>query len=275
MAQGTVRWFNAEKGFGFIEPDQGGDDVFVHFSAIVDEGGFRSLEEGQRVDYDPTPGQRGMQAENVRPESGAPRRRDDRRDGPDRRGPSERGPQGRPQDRGHYDRGQDRAPRGGGRGGIVVQGTVARYDGDRGFGFVVPDDVFVHASAVRGGGELAEGDRIEFELVAGDRGLQAEGVRLLSAGRGGDRRSGGEPRRAPGRQPERRAAGGDAVQGTVQWFNPTKGFGFILADDTGEDVFVHASEVADGVLDEGERVEFSRVAGDRGMSAVGVRPLDN
>ena len=267
MAQGTVRWFNAEKGFGFIEPDQGGDDVFVHFSAIVDEGGFRSLEEGQRVDYDPTPGQRGMQAENVRPESGGPRRRSGGEDRRDRA----------PHDRGQHEGGQrDRGQRGGGgRGGIVVQGTVARYDGDRGFGFVVPDDVFVHASAVRGGGGLAEGDRIEFELVAGDRGLQAEGVRVLSAGRsGGDRWGGGEPRRGGGRQPDRRSGGQDTVQGTVQWFNPTKGFGFIAADDTGEDVFVHASEVVDGVLEEGERVEFSRVAGERGLSAVGVRPLD-
>src|ERR1700760_2012072 len=48
MAQGTVRWFDPAKGFGFIEPQDGGDDVFVHFSAIADTGGFRTLEEGQR-----------------------------------------------------------------------------------------------------------------------------------------------------------------------------------------------------------------------------------
>ncbi|WP_146251483.1 cold-shock protein, partial [Modestobacter versicolor] len=46
-----MRWFNAEKGFGFIEPDGGGEDVFVHFSAIADDGGYRSLEEGQRVEF--------------------------------------------------------------------------------------------------------------------------------------------------------------------------------------------------------------------------------
>jgi len=73
MAQGTVKWFNAEKGFGFIEPDDGGDDVFVHFSAIADEGGFRTLDEGQRVEFTSGPGQRGPQAEAVSPLGGAPR----------------------------------------------------------------------------------------------------------------------------------------------------------------------------------------------------------
>ena len=68
MAVGTVKWFNAEKGFGFIEPDDGGSDVFVHFSAIADRGGYRSLDEGQRVSYDASPGQRGLQADHVEPE---------------------------------------------------------------------------------------------------------------------------------------------------------------------------------------------------------------
>ena len=64
MAQGTVKWFNGDKGYGFIAVE-GGPDVFVHFSAITG-GGFRSLEEGQKVEFDITQGQKGPQAENVR-----------------------------------------------------------------------------------------------------------------------------------------------------------------------------------------------------------------
>jgi CspA family cold shock protein len=64
MAQGTVKWFNAEKGFGFIEQDGGGPDVFVHYSAI-NTGGYRSLDEGQKVSFDVTQGPKGPQAENV------------------------------------------------------------------------------------------------------------------------------------------------------------------------------------------------------------------
>ena len=63
MAQGTVKWFNAEKGFGFIERD-GGEDVFVHFSAIQGEG-FKTLDEGQSVEFDIVEGPRGPQAANV------------------------------------------------------------------------------------------------------------------------------------------------------------------------------------------------------------------
>ena len=63
MAQGTVKWFNAEKGFGFISREDG-DDVFVHHSAIVGEG-YRSLDEGQQVSFDVTQGKKGPQASNV------------------------------------------------------------------------------------------------------------------------------------------------------------------------------------------------------------------
>ncbi|WP_037577604.1 cold-shock protein [Phaeacidiphilus oryzae] len=67
MANGTVKWFNGEKGFGFIEQDGGGPDVFVHYSNI-NAGGFRSLDEGQKVTFDVTQGPKGPQAENVTPQ---------------------------------------------------------------------------------------------------------------------------------------------------------------------------------------------------------------
>jgi CspA family cold shock protein len=66
MASGTVKWFNAEKGFGFIAPDGGGADVFVHFSAIKAQG-YKTLNEGQAVTFDVVKGQKGPQAENVVP----------------------------------------------------------------------------------------------------------------------------------------------------------------------------------------------------------------
>ena len=66
MAQGTVKWFSAEKGFGFIAQDAGGPDLFVHWKAIESDG-FRTLNEEQRVEFEVVEGPKGLQAENVRP----------------------------------------------------------------------------------------------------------------------------------------------------------------------------------------------------------------
>ncbi|WP_425330379.1 cold-shock protein [Trujillonella humicola] len=261
MPQGTVTWFNAEKGFGFIAPEDGGDDVFVHFSAIEASGGFRSLEEGERVEFEASQGQRGPQADRVRSLGGGGGGRSGGDRGGDRR---------------------DRDDRGAGRGaGGRSQGTVARFNAEKGFGFIAPDDggddVFVHYSAIDEAGyrELQEGQRVEFDAVRGQRGMQAEAVRVVGGGgggRGGRSDRGGRSEQGGGRGGY--GGGGGRVQGTVARFDADKGFGFIEPDDGGDDVFVHFSAIDDSgfrSLDEGQRVEYEPVRGQRGMQADGVR----
>ncbi len=71
MATGTVKWFSDEKGFGFIQ-QAGGPDVFCHFTAILDDGGFRSLNEGDEVEFETEQGKKGLQAKNVKVTRAAP-----------------------------------------------------------------------------------------------------------------------------------------------------------------------------------------------------------
>jgi CspA family cold shock protein len=168
MASGTVKWFNTAKGFGFIQPDDGGADVFVHISA-VEQAGLRSLNEGDLVDFE---------------------MEQDRRSG-------------------KLSAGQ-----------LVVtgQGAAPARSGGGGFG------------APRGGG---------FDRAPRGGGFGGGG------GYGGG-----------GRSPGQASGSGD---GTVKWFNPTKGFGFIQPSNGGEDVFVHISAVEQAGLrglNEGQTVAY-------------------
>jgi CspA family cold shock protein len=192
MASGTVKWFNTAKGFGFIQPDDGGSDVFVHISA-VEQAGLRGLNEGDLVNFE---------------------LEQDRRSGKLSAGQL-------------VVTGQGAAPsRGGGGGG-------------GGGGFDRP----------RGGGGGFDRPR--------------------SGGFGGGGGGGGRPAGDP--------AGAGA--GTVKWFNPTKGFGFIQPDDGGQDVFVHISAVEQAGLrglNEGQQVAYDLEADRRSgkTSATNLRVND-
>jgi|SRR5579859_1217451 len=195
MASGTVKWFNTAKGFGFIQPDDGGSDVFVHISA-VEQAGLRGLNEGDLVSFE---------------------LEQDRRSG-------------------KLSAGQ-----------LVVTGhgeAPARGGGGGGGGFDRP----------RGGGFGGGGGG--FDRPRGGGGF---------GGGGGGGRPAGDP------------AGAGA--GTVKWFNPTKGFGFIQPDDGGQDVFVHISAVEQAGLrglNEGQQVAYDLEADRRSgkTSATNLRVND-
>jgi CspA family cold shock protein len=201
MASGTVKWFNTAKGFGFIQPDDGGSDVFVHISA-VEQAGLRGLNEGDLVNFE---------------------LEQDRRSGKLSAGQL-------------VVTGQGAAPsRGGGGGG-------GGFDRPRG-----------------GGGGFGGGGGGGFDRPRGGGGGFGGG------GGGGGGRPSGDP------------AGAGA--GTVKWFNPTKGFGFIQPDDGGQDVFVHISAVEQAGLrglNEGQQVAYDLEADRRSgkTSATNLRVND-
>jgi CspA family cold shock protein len=213
VPQGTVRWFDPERGFGFLAPEDGSADLFVHASEIVGDGGAKLLREGQAVEFEVGEGDRGPQAKRVRVT-------------------------------GDVAAGT----------ALGVLGTMAWYEPSKGYGFARPDDggaeVFVHSSAIVTGGVLAEGQRVAFLVTEGERGLQAEHVVPLGPGAG-----------AP--------AASDSADGTVSWYDEDKGFGFITPDGGGDDVFVHARALTEGLtwLTEGDRVAYDVVQGDRGPQA--------
>ncbi|WP_287913772.1 cold shock domain-containing protein [Cellulomonas sp.] len=315
MPQGTVRWFDAERGFGFLAFDDGSDDLFVHASEVVNDDGSNLLREGQAVEFEVGEGARGPQARRVRVTGDL----------------AADAPVGVLGTVSWYEPGKGYGfvtPDGGGAeifvhssaivvGGVITEGqrvaflvvegekgpqadhllplgadagrqaasdgadgTVTWYDAEKGFGFVTPDagggDVFAHASALAGGlTELAEGDRVTFDVADSDRGPQARDVRLVrgpghrSAPARGRSTPGGRP--APGRRSDAPARGGEGV---VVRYDDERGFGFIAPDAGGDDLFVHVSVIRGGeVLEEGDRVRFKVRQSDRGPQADAVELL--
>jgi CspA family cold shock protein len=219
VPQGTVRWFDPEKGFGFLDLGEGSEDLFVHASEIVSDGAIRVLREGQEVEFEVGEGDRGPQARRVRVTG------DHAADAP-----------------------------------LGVLGTVAWYEPAKGYGFVSPDggrpQIFVHSSAIVGGGVISDGQRVAFLVVDGEKGPQAD--HLLPLG------------------PEAAQRAADGADGTVSWYDTGKGFGFITPDNGGEDVFVHARDLSRGLTElyEGDRVKYRVTAAEKGPQSSDVRLVD-
>ncbi|WP_322645572.1 cold-shock protein [Oerskovia flava] len=216
MPQGTVRWFDADRGFGFIDLGNEAEDLFVHASEIVGDDGPKQLREGQAVEFEVGEGSRGPQARRVRVTG---------------------------------ERAAD-AP-------VGVLGTVTWYEPAKGYGFVTPDDgrgeTFVHSSAIVGGGVISQGQRVAFLVVDGEKGPQADHLLPLAA--------------------EAARPASDGADGTVSWYEDAKGFGFIAPDAGGADVFVHVKALGSGLteLSEGARVTYDVVDGDKGPNARNVQ----
>jgi CspA family cold shock protein len=315
MPHGIVRWFDAERGFGFLAPDDGSPDVFVHASEIVGDGGSKVLREGQAVEFEAGKNDRGPQALRVR---GSAEQAAGGAVGllgtinwyeptkgygfasPDGGGPDifvhssaivtggvvtdgqrvafvvvegERGPQAA-----HVvPLGPGAGLSAGAGGADGADGTVSWYDEDKGFGFINPDsgagDVFVHARALAEGLTwLAEGDRVAYEVVGGEKGPQARGVHLVQ---------GAEPQTAPQRSAPGAAAGpasrevpARGGEGVVARYDGDRGFGFITPDAGGDDLFAHVSVImGSGPLQKGDRVRYAVRQSDRGPQADRVERL--
>jgi CspA family cold shock protein len=173
-----------------------------------------------------------------------------------------------------------------------VRATVKWYNPSKGFGFVAPDDgsrdVFLHVSAVEQAGlqSLDEGSIIVCDLADGQKGLQVSAIHSVEAGSAPAQRS---TRPSPGSRDPRQSVSGyddygygskpgsaETLEGTVKWFNPDKGYGFIAPDQGGKDVFVHIRAVERaglGTLQQNQRVRFAQRVGQKGPEADGIEVI--
>ena len=259
----TVKWFNPVKGFGFLTPTDGSPDIFCHLSAVA-RAGFDTLPEGATVTCEVEQARQGMQvwqihavdASTASPaRSGVPPRRD----------------------YGHLH--GERAPASGRR----VAAMVKWFNPAKGFGFLVPDDgspdVFCHASAVQDAGydTLLEGATVTCEVAEGRRGPAVSSIVAVDASTAMAEPAGRfEPDRSRGQRRWDRSEPAGPVEehhGSVKFYNAAKGYGFVVPDDGGPDVFVPGivlNRAGLGGLETGQRVSVMVEQGKRGLQAADI-----
>jgi CspA family cold shock protein len=167
-----VKWYNPTKGFGFVTPNDGSADVFLHVS-VVEQAGLQSLDEGAILVCDLADGQKGAQVSTIHSVEAGSAHRSNR--------PTTGSRYPRQGVSGYDDYGYGSKPSRGG----TVEGTVKWFNPDKGFGFIAPDqggkDVFVHISAVERAGlsTLNENQRVRFTEKAGQKGTEADGIEVI------------------------------------------------------------------------------------------------
>ncbi len=262
----TVKWYDSAKGYGFLEPPDDSPDIFCRKPALVAVG-LDVLLAGATVDCETMQGHRGPEVSRIRAvdfSTASPNPAAGNESRAERPGPA-----------------QAAAPVSGRR----IRALVKWFTPDKGYGFLEPEDgsadVFCHLNDVQASGHetLPEGATVTCEIVPGDKGPQVS--RILDIDVPAARRDdaiNGRPGRGP--RPGRHDAGpGEvplAVQGTVKFYDTARGYGFIVPDGGGREVFVHASVLVPsglGDLQSGQRLRVRAEEVPRGLQATEIEPI--
>ena len=260
----TVKWFDISKGYGFLVPEDDAPDIFCRASALTAVG-LGTLLPGATVACETVQGLRGPEVSRILSvdfSTAAPLAAS-----------RARAP------------GNGAMAAGSGASGGAVRATVKWFDPMKGYGFLEREDgsgdLFCHMTAVQASGHAAllQGSLVTCEIAPGERGPQAS--RLLSveppaAGTGAAARRPSLDARYPGPQAAARPDAVMAISGAVRFFDPARGFGFVMPDGGGPEVFVHSSVLfRSGMTDlvPGQRVFVRAERAPRGLQARGIEPL--